>query len=137
MLICNDVNIPFWQGLWNLLQAPPPTPPPESINGIQNINCFHLQGDSQFVMKEEVSKDNLISFIMNHTLDKLNRSQRSSHDSKARTVTRHRYPVRASENCTHTDTESCVPELNSKSFLDFVMNPEKVKNLVNVCGTFL
>ncbi|KAK6623870.1 hypothetical protein RUM44_010726 [Polyplax serrata] len=83
------------------------------------------KGDSQFVMKEEVSKDNLISFIMNHTLDKLNRSQRSSHDSKARTVTRHRYPVRASENCTHTDTESCVPELNSKSFLDFVMNPEK------------
>ena len=86
----------------------------------------YFQEDSQFLMEEEINRENLISFVIKHTKKKLNRFLRSSHNSKSRSLTRYRFPVRKGENCTHTDTESCVPELNSNNFIDFVMNPNKV-----------
>lgn len=84
------------------------------------------QEDSQYVMTEEITRKNLVSFIIKHTNRKLKRYLRSSDDSSYRSIMKYRYPVKEGEACVHTDRESCVPELHSKNFLEFVTNPNTV-----------
>lgn len=85
-----------------------------------------MQEESQFILEGDINKYTISSFIVNHTGKSLERSLRSSHDTSMRSLNRFRYPIKEGVDCKHTDTESCVPELNSKNFLDFVMNQTRV-----------
>ncbi|KAL0278669.1 UNVERIFIED_CONTAM: hypothetical protein PYX00_000422 [Menopon gallinae] len=86
------------------------------------IAIVDKEEESQYVLSADINKNSVASFIANHTYSMLRRFLRSTKDSSSRSITRFRYPVREESKCKHTDKESCVPELNSDNFLNYVMN---------------
>lgn len=88
---------------------------------IRKVYLLFFQQESQYILQQDFDYNLLVQFINNYTHNLLPRNLRSQSrvQSRARSEREHE--------CNVSDSSViCVPELTTDTFLDTVLDPEKV-----------